>query len=189
LLDLDDLLQMERRELNRVMFQAHPMDLQTLENSNYTGVDISLPKLMNRILWKTFRKTFYRDPATGVLRGWNVRVEQTGWDGSTVPMRDKRGQMVTFGHYEVRPTADLKFPGGWQGHHYLDYRFAGNPSLDWTRFLYCPLVAVNAGDSNLLLGWEVIRIGAAVIPLGDYWLLKREGPLSDGEVLAPPRPT
>ena len=39
--------------------------LAALDGQQYQGVDLSLPPWINRILWKTFRKTFRRDPATG----------------------------------------------------------------------------------------------------------------------------
>ena len=42
---------------------------------------------------------------------------------------------------------------------------------------YCPLVAINEVSTELLLGWEVFKIGSFLIPLSDYWILKREGPL------------
>lgn len=67
----------------------------------------------------------------------------------------------------------------------LDYQVAGNAPWDLARFGYCPLVAVNPGSAELLLGWEVFRVGGVLLPLPDYWLLVREGPLDT--VLPPPR--
>jgi hypothetical protein len=145
----------------------------------YLGVDCSLPSIINKILWKTFRKTFYKDPETGDLRGWNVRMEQTGWDGPGTPMTDKSGKQIPFGHYRVLPAKGLKFPGGWVGENFLDYQTAGNTMFDMAKLGYCPLVAVNEGDNDLLLGWEVFKIGPVFFPLPDYWALKREGPLDE----------
>ena len=130
---------------------------------------------------------FHRDPETGVLRGWNVKVEQTGWQQPPEPKRDGLGQARTFGHYEVRAARGLPFPSGWQGEHYLDYRYAGNPAWDVPANCgYCPLVAVNAGDMELLLGWEIFRIAGVSIPLWDFWVLRREGALAAADVM--PRP-
>ena len=186
-LTVEDLLQMSRREHWEVMKRAHPFDPAALDDTQYIGVDLSLPRVMNRLLWKTFRKTFHRDPATGVLRGWNVRLEQTGWEVPTTPMTDRHGEPITFGHYEVRAASGKRFPWGWQGAHYLDYGVAGNVPLDPARVGYCPVVAVNAGRHDLLLGWEVLKVGPALIPLPDYWALVREGPLD--RVVPVPRPT
>ena len=173
---LDDLQRMGSRELRAIMDRAHPLDLDALADTTYQGVDLSLPGWATRLLWKTFRKTFHRDPRTGALRGWNVRMEQHGVDGARVPMT-KGGRAWTFGHYEVRPADGLRFPRGWHGAHYLDYGVVGNPGPE--RFAWAPLVAVNEGDSSLLLGWEVVKLGGLLVPLPDDWALRREGPLDE----------
>ncbi len=132
---------------------------------------------MNRILWKTFRKTFHRDPSTGALRGWNVRMEQTGIDGPQEPMKNADGTAKTFAHYEVRSAEGKRFPRGWHGDHYLDYGVVGNPFGE--AIGYTPLVAVNEASMNLLLGWEVFKVGPLFVPLPDYWALRLDGPLGD----------
>ncbi len=184
---LDDLLAMNAAQLYAIVQRAAPLDPDALADSAYTGVDLSLPGWMTKLLWKSFRKTFHRDPATGVVRGWNVKVEQTGWDAPPQPKRDGAGRALTFGHYELRDATGLTFPRGWKGAHYLDYRFAGNGFFDWpARTGYCPLVAVNEGSSDLLLGWEIFRVAGVSVPLSDFWALKREGPLAPADVV--PRP-
>jgi len=182
-LELADLLTMDRRQLQAIVARGHALDLDALAGSQYQGIDLSLPPLLNRLLWKTFRKTFHRDAETGALRGWNVRMEQTGIDGPQVPMRRPDGGVRAFGHYRVRSAGLLRFPHGWSGGHYLDYAGTGNSPGE---ALACtPLVAVNAGSMDLLLGWEVLRVGPLLVPLPDYWALRREGPLD--EVLPLPR--
>lgn len=187
-LSLDDVLALDNRGLHAIVEAAAPLDLDALADTTYTGIDLSLPGWMHALLWKTFRKTFHRDPETGVLRGWNVKVAQTGWQTPPEPLRDGRGRAKTFGHYEVRSARGLDFPRGWSGAHYLDYRFAGNAFADWpARAGYCPLVAVNAGSMELLLGWEIFRVAGVSVPLPDYWLLVREGRLAAADVV--PRPS
>ncbi|HUT53156.1 MAG TPA: hypothetical protein VM658_07175 [bacterium] len=176
-LTLDDLLNMNNAQRKQIMMAAHPIGLDALDNTMYRGIDLSLPPIMNKILWKTFRKTFVRDPQTGGLRGWNVRMEQTGWDGPGKPMTDSKGGQVSFGHYRVLPARGLRFPGGWSGDQFLDYTIAGNPWYDPAGLGYCPLVAVNKGSNDLLLGWEVFKLGPVFVPLPDFWALKLEGPL------------
>lgn len=189
---IDALIAADARALHGIIEAAAPLDLDALADSSYTGIDLSLPRWMHALLWRTFRKTFYRDPATGVLRGWNVKVEQTGWATPPAPRRDRQGAPLAFGHYEVRSARGLRFPRGWQGAHYLEYRYAGNALWDWpARAGRCPLVAVDAGSMELLLGWEIFRFGPADsvsldVPLPDYWLLVREGPLAPDARL--PRP-
>jgi hypothetical protein len=173
---LDDLLGMKARDHRAVLEHAHPLDPDALAGRMYQGVDLSLPAWVNRLLWKTFRKTFHRDPGTGVVRGWNVRMEQHGIDGPRVPML-KGGRPWTFGHYEVRSAEGLRFPRGWRGAHYLDYGVVGNPGPE--RLAWAPLVAVNEGDMTLLLGWEIVKLGGLLVPLPDYWALRLEGPLDE----------
>lgn len=176
---------MSQSERKQVMMNAYPFDADALDNKMYRGIDLSLPKIMNMILWKTFRKTFVRDPQTGDIRGWNVRMEQTGWDGPGVTKK-KNGKQISFGHYRVRPAKGIKWPSGWAGEQYLDYHVAGNPWYDPGAPGFCPLVAVNKGSNDLLLGWEIVKFGPVWIPLPDFWALKLEGTL---DVVEPvPRP-
>jgi hypothetical protein len=174
-LTLDDLLGMSQPELRAIVDRGHPLVPEAMAGHDYHGVDLSLPPLVNRLLWKTFRKSFVRCIETGEVRGWNTRMEQTGLRGDRVPKR-RRGEVFTFAHYVVRPAAGHRFPRGWAGGHFLDYGVPGSPfgeNLGWT-----PLVAVNEGDMSLLLGWEVFKLGGVLLPLPDFWALEREGPVS-----------
>ncbi len=187
MITLDDMLEMNGSDLFEIVRRGHPLDTDALADTTYTGIDLSLPDFMHRLLWKSFRKTFHRDPVSGALRGWNVKVEQEGWDTPPRPLRDKKGEPLTFGHYEVRSAAGVTFPKGWSGGHYLDYRVAGNRFFDVpARLGFCPLVSVNEGDSELLLGWEVFKAGGLLVPIPDFWVLKREGPLAADAIK--PRP-
>lgn len=178
----EDMMRMSQRELRAIIDRAHPLDLTALEETQYQGVDLSLPPIANKILWKTFRKTFHRDPRTGALRGWNYRMEQTGIEGPRRPMQ-RNGRNWAFAHYEVRSAAGQRFPQGWRGQQYLDYSVVGNPLGE--DLAYAPLVAVNEGDMSLLLGWEIFKVGPLWLPIPDYWALRLEGPLE--EVLPMPR--
>lgn len=178
---------MKSPDLHAIVQRGEPLDLDAIADTSYTGIDLSMPAWFHKLMWKSFRKTFHRDPASGDIRGWNVKVEQTGWDRPPAAKLDGEGRPITFGHYEVRAAAGLKFPRQWQGGHYLDYRFAGNTFFDWpARAGYCPLVTVNPGSSELLLGWEVFNVGGLMIPVGDYWVLRREGSLAPADLV--PRP-
>lgn len=186
-ISLDQLLRMNGDELFEIVRAGRPLDLAALADTSYTGIDLSMPGWFHRLMWKSFRKTFHLDRASGRLRGWNVKVEQTGWDTPPAPKHDRQGRPLTFGHYEVRSAQGLRFPRGWQGGHYLDYRQAGNLFFDWpARAGYCPLVTVNPGDPELLLGWEVFNIAGVALPIPDFWVLKREGPLRPDEVIGRP---
>lgn len=184
---LDQLQRMSNNELYEIVRQGNPLDLDAIADHTYTGIDLSMPAWFHKLMWKSFRKTFHRDAQTGRIRGWNVKVEQVGWDSPPPAKRNSAGKAITFGHYEVRTAKGQKFPRGWQGGHYLDYRFAGNHFYDFPANAgYCPLVSVNAGDSELLLGWEIFKVAGNAIPLNDFWVLKREGPLRTEDIVARP---
>jgi hypothetical protein len=186
-LSLDAVLALSQDDLFEIVRRAAPLDLDALADTSYTGIDLSMPASFHKLFWKSFRKTFHRDPATGALRGWNVKVQQTGWDRPPEPKLGPGGTPLSFGHYEVRSARGLKFPRGWTGEHYLDYGVAGNPFYEIpARNGFCPLVSVNPGDSELLLGWEIFKFGPFMLPIADYWVLKREGPLPPSAII--PRP-
>jgi len=184
-LTLDDLMTLDAAALHGIIDAGRPVDELAVAGTQYLGVDLSLPKPIGRLLWKTFRKTFYRDPDTGVLRGWNVRMEQLGVEAEQTPMTDRKGRALSFGHYHLRCATGLRFPRKWSGGHFLDYTVAGNRYADVARFGYTPLVAVNTQQSDLLLGWEVFRMGPAFLPLPLYYALRLDGPLE--EVVPVPR--
>lgn len=184
---LEDLLSMKSVELRAIMQRGEPLDLGAIADTTYTGIDLSMPAWFHKLMWRSFRKTFHRDPRSGAIRGWNVKVQQTGWEAPPAPKLDGAGRPITFGHYEVRSAAGQRFPRGWTGGHYLDYRVAGNRFADWpARAGHCPLVTVNPGSSELLLGWEVFKVGGVLVPIDDYWVLRREGPLAPADVVARP---
>lgn len=185
-LTLHDLDRMSGPELQRIMDTGHPLDPEALVDKQYLGIDLSLPAPAHKLLWKNFRKTFHRDPATGIIRGWNVRMEQTGYepDSPRIPMMDKHGEDMSFGHYHLKSGEGVHFPNGYTCPHFLDYGCAGNTFTDLGRLGYTPLVAVNEGSSDLLLGWEIFKVGPLFLPMKLYWGLQLDGPLE--RVVPPP---
>ena len=179
---LDDLLRMPNRERLDVMKQGTAVDADAVRNTQYLGIDLSMPKLFNLVAWKTFRKTFV-DDGHGGIRGWNVRMRQTGWSGPGQPIV-KRGKPVTFGHYLLAKGDGVRFPKRLNFPTYLDYWNAGNSALDVAKFTRSPLVTVNAGAHDLLLGWEVFKVGGVQLGIPDFWALQLEGPVED--VIAAP---
>lgn len=181
-LDLDDLMAMSTVELRAIMDRAHPLDPQAMAGRQYLGADLSMPRIGQRILWQTFRKAFVRDEEHGDVRGWNVRMEQRGIHGAQVPRRDRDGQPKAFAHFRVRPAAGIAWPRGWSGAHYFDYTIAGNPLFEGLGFT--PVVAVNEGSSDLVLGWEIFRVGGRFVAPPLYWAIRDDGPV---DVVATPR--
>ena len=174
-----------RAELQQVLQDGHPIDPQALDDTTYRGVSLGLGRVIERLTWKTFEKVFHRDPETGQLRGWNTRLEQTGLDGP-VRHRHRRGRPWTFGHYRVCAISTVSPPRPCGPGLIVDYSDAGNRRWDPIGCLRDPIVAVNAGQHNLLLGWSYLRIGAWRIGTPSFFTLELQGPLS--ESVDPPRP-
>ncbi|RLB64229.1 MAG: hypothetical protein DRI90_05055, partial [Deltaproteobacteria bacterium] len=61
-----------------LLTSGHSIDPRQLDDVEYRGISLGLPAIVEKLTWKKFKKVFHRDPATGVLRGWNVRMEQNG---------------------------------------------------------------------------------------------------------------
>ena len=99
---IEDLNPMSGRQLGELMAAGHPIDLDQLADREYRGISLGIPGWVEKLAWKTFKKVFHREPETGKLRGWNVRMQQTGLHGECIPI-DRKGQPKTFGHYEVVP--------------------------------------------------------------------------------------
>lgn len=179
---LSELVHAPRAVLRERLAQGFPIDPAALDDSQYRGVSLGLPAFVERLTWKVFRKVFHRDPR-GHLRGWNVRLEQRGLDGPSVPKR-RRGAPVTFGHYRVVNAADASLrcplPAGCDRGLLLDYGAGDNPRLDPTSLVRDPLVALRPDDPTLLLGWTFLEVGPRAIPTPSFFLLEREGPLDSG---------
>lgn len=70
----EDLYHLPRHRLAEVLASGHPIDPAALAGAAYRGVSLGLPPLVERLSWKTFQKTFLRDPSSGELWGWNVQA-------------------------------------------------------------------------------------------------------------------
>lgn len=174
---------MGKRQLADELERGHPIDPSALDDTEYRGVSLGLPAWMERLTWKKFRKTFHRDPVTGRLRGWNVRLVQNGLDAEDEPMRRRDGTPISFGHYEVISSEGLRVPKGSQGL-IIDYGRGGNGALATVNLVRDPLVALNEGSVDLLLGWSYVDLGFATFGTPSYFTLERPRPLAS--VVEPP---
>jgi hypothetical protein len=163
-------------ELRGRLLAGHPVDPRALEGFAYRGTSVGLPSLVERLTWKTFQKTFWRDPRTGRLLGWNVRLEQDGVDAPSRP-RLRGGVPVTTWHYEVVEPRGIPMPRGFGRGLIIDYGRANNPLLDTIRWVKDPLVAVEPGNADLLLGVSYAVVFGAAFVTPTWFTLEREHPL------------
>ena len=170
----EDLARMDNRQLADIMRTGYPIDPHALDDTEYHGVSLGLPALAVRLSWKTFIKTFHRDPMTRVLRGWNVRIRQDRPERYQPVMR--RGRPHTFGHFHVLPAAGRTMPRPCADGLLLDYGAGGR--WQTTSALRDPIVAVTRGSVDLLLGWSYLDLGVGQLATPSYFSLQRGGPLS-----------
>ncbi len=168
-----EIVGLSNAELAGLLASGQPIAAEDLAGASYRGTSLGLPKVIERATWTTFRKAFHRE-ADGTVRGWNVRVDQAPPHAALV--RD--GQPWTFGHFEVVPlrAGESPLPVG-EGGALLDYGRGGNPRLDPTSAVRDPIVALDRGSADLLLGWTYVRALGRSLKTPSFFLLEREGPL------------
>jgi hypothetical protein len=150
-------------ELASYFHDGHPVAPEALAGAEYHGTSLGLPRWLERLTWKTFIKAFAHDDRGGV-RGWNVRVDQRApW---TPRLRD--GVPVTFGHFAAVRAGSTTM---------LDYGAGGNRRGDVTSVLRDPLVALEPGSADRLLGVSLVDVAGVRLPTPSYFLLERGGPL------------
>jgi hypothetical protein len=163
---VEELLPLWPSALARVLEEAHPFDIGALDDREYHGISLGQPQWVSRLTWVKFKKVFFRDPASGRLRGWNVRCEQTPLEQ---PWTDRSRDEVrmTWGHYGVYSD---------EGEVTIDYGM-GTRGLNPQRLIKDPLRAVNPGNPDLLIGVSRLDLGVCSVGTPTYFALIRGGPL------------
>lgn len=164
MLTAKDIARLPRDGLEALLAGGHPVTPDDLAGHAYFGVSLGLPALVERLTWKVFAKAFFH--AGGAVAGCNVRLEQHGVEGPLVPRRDARGEPETFGPFVVRPSARGVL---------LDYG-ASAPSWSPLARLRDPLVAVNAGSTDLLVGTTRVAVPWGEARTPSYFTLERRAP-------------
>ncbi len=166
-----------KRVLREHIVNGHPVDPDALEGWVYRGTSLGLPGVVQRLTWKTFQKTFYREPGSGRLLGWNVRLEQDGVDAPSRP-KVRRGRPVIEWHYEVIPPRGVPMPDGFDRGLVIDYGRGRVPDLTM-RFIKDPLVALTPGSADELLGVSYLTVAGRCLETPTYFTLEREQRITD----------
>jgi hypothetical protein len=161
------------RVLREHILNGHPVDPDALDGWAYRGTSLGLPSTIEKLTWKTFQKTFWRDPRTHRLFGWNVRLEQDGIDAPSRP-KIRRGKPVTEWNYEViAPGAGVPMPRGFDRGLVIDYSRAKNAPGP-VFFTKDPLVALSPGSADELLGVSYLVVAGRCVETPTYFTLERE---------------
>ena len=170
-----ELWQHDNAQLRKIMSECHAIGADDLAGWEYRGVALGLPKFVEKLTWKTFIKAFWRDPGAPHVRGWNVRLEQTGLDGA-IAFKQKHGQPFSFGPYRVTDLPQ-KLPFAIQSGVLLDYGLETG-FFDGMHLVRDPLVALNPGDPTQLLGWTYLQLGPWQVSTPSYFTLERLRPVT-----------
>lgn len=173
----DQLIDADKRTLRALLASGHPIDADALAGWQYRGTSLGMPGFVDRLAWKTFVKAFHRDPGASQVRGWNVRIRQTGLLGPIEPML-RNGKPFVFGFFRVELPGGYAVPDGADRGLILDYGQAGNPAFDPVNRVRDPLVALEPGNADVLLGWTYLDLGIVRVPTPSYFLLERVSPVT-----------
>lgn len=173
-----ELIDADHRTLRALLASGHPIDPDAIAGWQYRGISLGMPAIIDRLAWKTFVKAFHRDPGAAFVRGWNVRIQQTGLAGPIEPLL-RHGTAFTFGHFRVVDPRGYRMPPGSDRGLLLDYGLGGNATLDPTTRLRDPIVALETGSADLLLGWSYLDLGLGNVPTPSFFTLERHAPVTD----------
>lgn len=158
--------------------RGHSVSAAQIAGHAYKGISLGLPHWIERVTWKKFRKVFVHDGVRGVVRGWNERVEQDDLGAPCRP-RMRGGAVWRFGHFRVLDATLAELPSGCIASALLDYG-AGHPAWHPLSRMRDPLVALEPGATERLLGWSYLDAGLVRVPTPSFFLLEREGPAPRG---------
>lgn len=163
-----DLWTASRKDLAAAIAKGRAIAPDVLAGHDYRGVSLGLPAFVERLTWKTFRKSFRRAEDGGV-EGFNVRLEQRGTDAAPEPKRARDGSPVTFGPFSVVPAK--KTPFGCAEALVLDYG-ARHPAWHPMARVRDVLVALD-DEGALLLGALYLDCGVR-LETPSFFTLERE---------------
>jgi hypothetical protein len=171
----DEILSASPRQLLELLRGGHPIDPDALRDREYHGTSLGLPRLVERLTWTRFFKVFEGAP-DGSLRGWNCSAVQATEGPWTLKRR--RGHPLCYGWYRVLPTSGRRLPWGTSQGLLIDYGEAGNRRLDPLNRVRDPLVSLDEGQADRLLGFSYVELGPMLVHTPAFFLLERGGPLS-----------
>ncbi|MFO0667375.1 MAG: hypothetical protein U0174_25720 [Polyangiaceae bacterium] len=171
-MNAETLWNMSNEERAEVIRTGVALDPRALVGWNYRGVSLGLPRLVERLTWTTFRKSFHADPEDGErVSGINVRVEQ---DGVRAPIRPTRraGKDFTFGPFAIEslPEGGTPFRCG----HGLVFDYGKKHGRLHPMGITRDVVVALDDRGDLLLGALYIELGTTRVKTPSFFTLERD---------------
>jgi hypothetical protein len=176
-------LALDGKELRQLLVASHPVQAEDLVGFVYKGTSLGMPGWVDKVAWKTFAKAFYQEPESKAIRGWNIKLRQGLADQRFECLTTRRGEPKTFGHFKVVSAAGSRMPLPCHHGLLLDYGPGGNSRFDPTRLIRDPLLAIESGSSDFLMGWSYLEIFGRVLGTPSFFVLERHGPIDHVPVL------
>ncbi len=173
----NDVWRLTRPELGQLLLNGFAVDVDALRDVSFRGVSLGLPRWVERLTWKEFRKEMFTDEATGLVVGRNVRVVSRSElvplvDGASPPAaRTKDGLPEVFGPFGVRALTGSGYPC--KVGVLLDYGL-GHPAYHPMACLRDPIVALRKGSTDLLFGASYLSVAGALLATPSFFTLERE---------------
>lgn len=166
-------------ELRAAIVAGFPVDPKQLEGFAYRGTNLLQPRFARAFSWATFQKTFWRDPQSGRLFGWNVRLEQDGLDAPSRP-KLRHGVPRSEWFYEVVSPAGVRVPRGFERGLIIDYSRGAKPNGLFMRLAKDPLVSLSPASCDELIGVTYLDVFGTTLETPTYFTLARDAPLAGG---------
>lgn len=191
----DELKEMNNEQLDSIMANSHPIEMDKILGYEYKGYNVGVPKVFLKLFQK-FKKVFYEDKKRNVIRGWNLKAKQDGDPDhyEIVTTEEKTpygpfGKMMYWlsgvrgtpahGFYTVYPASEDKRFHKYPHALLVNYAEGANGFLNITSRLKDYLVAVNPNDETLLLGKGYIDLGLLSVKGDGFFILRKDGPIQN----------
>lgn len=167
---MEEIWKMRRPQLRELLEKGYKIDPKELGGFAYHGVSLGLPRWIEALSWKTFTKAFVSDDSG--VRGWNIRMQQTGVDGARLPVK-RKGRDKCFGHFAVRALSAGKMQQRFPNALILDYGAKSIQADPMLRGMRDPIVALQENDARLLLGCSWLSVAGGEFATPSYFTLQR----------------
>ena len=175
-----DLINADRRTLRALLASGHPIDADALDGWQYRGTSLGMPGFVDQLRVEDLRQGV--PPRSG--RGDRARLERAHpADRAARPDRAAAAARRQAVHLRPLPgggRARLPHAGGQQRRPACSTTArAATRRSRRSNLLRDPIVALDAGNTDLLLGWTYLDLGIVNLPTPSFFTLERHSAVVD----------